>query len=111
MRGAQGDAFLRGALHWAKREFRVFPVVWTGEDGGGMCKATRTCDSPGKHPLTGNGLLGATLDEKQIGAWWESGLLPMSPLRANRQESSWRALTRRPAASSHTKPCANNLRL
>ena len=28
------------------------------------------CDSPGKHPLTANGLLDATTDEKQLAKWW-----------------------------------------
>lgn len=38
---------------------------------GDRCTCARPeCDSPGKHPLTDNGVYGASTDETQIIAWW-----------------------------------------
>jgi hypothetical protein len=40
-------------------------------DDSGLCTCgDTTCPSPGKHPLTKNGLKDATTDSHQIEAWW-----------------------------------------
>lgn len=37
----------------------------------GKCTCGRECHSPGKHPLTPNGLKNATSDRQQLAAWWQ----------------------------------------
>ncbi len=46
----------------------TFPLWWI-EDGRCACPAADDCDSPGKHPLTRNGVKDATDDEAQIQTW------------------------------------------
>jgi hypothetical protein len=47
----------------------VFPCHWIRD---GKCTCGKVdCDSPGKHPLTANGLLDATAEQKQLEKWWK----------------------------------------
>lgn len=46
----------------------TFPLWWI-EGGRCACPEADDCDSPGKHPLTRNGVKDATDDEAQIQAW------------------------------------------
>ena len=58
----------RAALYYAvKFRWRVFPVH---SIRGGRCTCRKNCSSPGKHPLTANGLHDATTDPAIIRAWW-----------------------------------------
>lgn len=67
-----GDAptrALSAALEYARRVWPVVPIHTPGSDGLCTCGAM-TCESPGKHPRTRNGLLDATVDRGQIREWW-----------------------------------------
>ena len=58
----------RTALYYAvKFRWRVFPVHSIRD---GRCTCGKNCSSPGKHPLTANGLHDATTDPAIIRAWW-----------------------------------------
>lgn len=46
----------------------IFPIWWT-EDGACACPAGVECNSPGKHPLTPNGVKDATADAARIAEW------------------------------------------
>jgi hypothetical protein len=60
---------LPAALDYAERGWFVFPLWGIGP--GGICECGRNCGrDAGKHPITRNGLLDATLDEGQIRRWW-----------------------------------------
>lgn len=60
---------LEWALAYAERcGVPVFPV--RGTRGNACDCGDVQCASPGKHPLTKNGLKDATMDEKQIREWW-----------------------------------------
>src|SRR6267378_1397361 len=54
-------------LGYARKGWPVFPVHT--ENGVGCSCRQADCDRPGKHPRTRNGLLDASTDETQIGAW------------------------------------------
>lgn len=57
------------ALHYAKRGWHVFPVHSVEK---GVCSCRKTdCERAGKHPRTPHGLKDATVDKKQIEAWWK----------------------------------------
>lgn len=63
---------LLAALAYARRSWPVAPAHYI--TGRGVCSCggpapQRQC-SPGKHPMTKNGLNDATLDEAQIREWW-----------------------------------------
>lgn len=64
----------RGALHWAldyaSRGWHVFPVH--GIDPHGSCHCGNPgCSSPGKHPRVKGGFKSASVDPRQIEAWWQ----------------------------------------
>ena len=60
---------LEWALAYATRcAVPVFPV--RGTKGNACDCGDVQCASPGKHPLTRNGLKDATMDEEQIREWW-----------------------------------------
>lgn len=59
---------VRYALAYAALGWRVFPVYWITDDGA--CACGQPCHSPGKHPLTRNGVHDATSDAAQIRRWW-----------------------------------------
>lgn len=60
---------LRGALWYASRSWRVFPVHSIRPDGGCTCGDPQ-CKSPAKHPITRRGVHDATTNKAQIRAWW-----------------------------------------
>jgi putative DNA primase/helicase len=60
----------RHAADYAVDGLAVFPVVWLNEDGSCGCGKIQ-CSSPGKHPLTKNGLHDASTDEDQVSTWWK----------------------------------------
>ncbi len=49
----------------------VLPIWWTDDDGLCQCPKAAACPSPGKHPLTKNGLDDATSDPDTIQGWWQ----------------------------------------
>jgi putative DNA primase/helicase len=59
---------LEAALAYAALGWLVFPCQCIRV---GACSCGATCKSPGKHPMTRNGLKDATTDLGQIRAWWE----------------------------------------
>ncbi len=60
------------ALSYANWGLHVVPLRWAIKDGSGWrCSCNLDCTSPAKHPMTGNGLLDATKDRRQITNWWE----------------------------------------
>lgn len=61
------DTPLNYALAYAALNWPVFPVHWIEE---GQCSCGRTCNTPGKHPMTARGHLDATTNPDQITAWW-----------------------------------------
>lgn len=60
---------LQAALRCAGRGWPVIPLHWI-EDGSCSCPAMK-CTSPGKHPLTVNGVKDATTDNEWIRTWWK----------------------------------------
>jgi len=63
------------ALQYADEGFAVFPLHSISA-GQCTCKAKKDCSSPGKHPHWGEktlrrGVKDATVDPKQIKAWWK----------------------------------------
>lgn len=64
------DRMSRAPLAYAERfQFAVFPCHWIRS---ALCSCGGpACGSPGKHPLTKNGLKDATKEAAQIRAWWK----------------------------------------
>jgi len=60
---------LKAALGYAKKGFAVFPVH-SIKDGACTC-GNKKCSSPGKHPLTKNGVRDATKVAETIEAWFQ----------------------------------------
>ena len=58
------------ALRYARRGWRVLPL-YTASDGKCSCAAGQSCDHPGKHPRTPNGVKDATTDRTIIKGWWK----------------------------------------
>ncbi len=58
------------ALARARAGEPVLPIWWTDEAGVCQCPKKANCPSPGKHPLTKNGLDDATCDEQTIQGWF-----------------------------------------
>jgi putative DNA primase/helicase len=56
------------ALQWAARGWPVVPLH-SVEDGICACARGGSCQHPGKHPRTPNGVHGATTDRKRIKTW------------------------------------------
>jgi hypothetical protein len=59
----------QAALFWAGQGIPVFPLYGVA-DGVCDCREGSECKSPGKHPLTRNGLKDATTNKRQIKLWW-----------------------------------------
>ncbi|QJW92561.1 bifunctional DNA primase/polymerase [Frigoriglobus tundricola] len=62
------NVLLDAALNFAARGWAVIPLH-TFADGMCTCEDP-TCTSPAKHPLTPNGVHGATTDDAIIRGWW-----------------------------------------
>ena len=60
---------LQYALAYAERGWAVFPCHCIESSGRCSC-GKAACSSPGKHPLTTNGVHAASSDKKQIHSWW-----------------------------------------
>jgi len=58
------------ALEYIARGWHVFPVHFVPTTCACSCRRP-DCDSPGKHPVTHDGLTAATTDEAQVRAWWK----------------------------------------
>ena len=71
------------ALGYAGRGWRVIPLH-SFVDAACTCEST-TCTSPAKHPLTPNGVHGATTEQTTINSWWSEadianvGIATMKP--------------------------------
>jgi putative DNA primase/helicase len=57
---------VEAAIWYARQHFGVFPVWSPNADGSCHCPAGRACRQAGKHPITPNGFLAATVDEAKI---------------------------------------------
>lgn len=70
---APANQLLASALRYAARGWSVFPCTWLLDSKGQKCSCRRIdCKSPGKHPLTDNGLKDATTEADQIRKWWDT---------------------------------------
>lgn len=70
MNAAQAPDNMRAATWYAANlGSPVFPVH---SIRGGRCTCGKACSSPGKHPLTTNGVKDATLDPELIATWWQN---------------------------------------
>jgi hypothetical protein len=67
---------IRAALWFAEHGFGVFSCWSAREDGTCRCPAGAGCDSPGKHPVTGNGFKDATRDPARIRTFLSAGSEP-----------------------------------
>jgi hypothetical protein len=70
------DERIRAALWFAERGFGVFSVWSTTGDGICRCPAGKTCEQPGKHPVTAHGFHDATTDEAKIRTLLSAGSNP-----------------------------------
>lgn len=64
---------LAAALDYAKRGWKILPIVWpvkTGSDAKCYCPLGVACGNKGKHPLNIRGLTDATDEDGQIREWW-----------------------------------------
>jgi hypothetical protein len=59
---------LTTAVEYALLGWPVFPTHWMH---GGACSCGHACSSPGKHPLTRNGLHAATTEVDTVSGWWQ----------------------------------------
>ena len=58
----------KAVLSYGKRQWPVIPLCWIV---GGKCSCGKSdCSSPGKHPLTANGVRNATTHPGTIVRWW-----------------------------------------
>lgn len=55
---------------YAMADLAVFPL-WGASPGRCACPAGDGCTSPGKHPITRNGLHDATADPSVVERWWQ----------------------------------------
>ncbi len=65
-----GNERLAAALERARSGALVLPIWWTDRPGRCACPAGAECRSPGKHPLTPNGLDDASNNAGVITNWW-----------------------------------------
>src|SRR5262245_45925046 len=78
---------LDAALAYAGRGWQVFPCHFI--DGGGCsCGGHDKC-SPGKHPMTPNGLKDASSDPEQIRAWWSQWPRANVAIRTGPESGVW----------------------
>lgn len=64
------DSCLEAALNYARGCWGVIPI-YAPKGTGCSCKLGPACGSPGKHPLTKNGLKDASINEEVIRSWWK----------------------------------------
>jgi len=64
------NALLQAALARAREGACLLPVWWTDDRGTCACPKGSSCSSPGKHPLTPNGLDDASNEPPTITRWW-----------------------------------------
>jgi hypothetical protein len=66
----------RGSASWSPRDAALaygaagWPVLPVAGMSAGECACRRSCESPGKHPITRHGVHDATTDPVLIGEWW-----------------------------------------
>lgn len=88
----------------------IFPVHGIRD---GRCTCGRDCTSPGKHPLTPNGVLDASTDPAVIAAWWQrwpyanvalaTGHVYVIDLDGPEGITAWRELTRDHPEANETR--------
>lgn len=67
---AKSTGNLEAALGYIRRGLAVLPLHMV--QYGGVCSCgKKNCGSPGKHPLTENGVHDASKDAAQVRAWWD----------------------------------------
>lgn len=67
---------IRAASWFAAHGFGVFPVWSTSDQGVCRCPAADHCESPGKHPITGDGFKSATTDTGRIATFLSAASQP-----------------------------------
>ena len=66
----------RGSASWSPRDAALaygaagWPVLAVAGVSAGECGCRRSCESPGKHPITRHGVHDATTDPVLIAEWW-----------------------------------------
>ena len=68
MPASLNNPLLEAALSYAKQGWGVLPLHTLSN---GRCSCGKKCASPGKHPVTANGLKDASINQKQIEKWWK----------------------------------------
>lgn len=75
---SERNELLDAALARIGRGEPILPLWWTDVAGVCQCPKGSNCASPGKHPLTQNGLDDATTDAKVVTSWlqkWQNANL------------------------------------
>jgi hypothetical protein len=78
--GVSANLLREAALARAREGACLVPVWWTDGSGTCACPKGSDCSSPGKHPLTPNGLDDASNDPASITRWWTRWPCRLSPL-------------------------------
>ncbi len=65
---ARGRMIAQAALRLAHLGHPLIPLHSVTDNG--RCSCNKSCDSPGKHPRTLNGLKDASADPATVAAWW-----------------------------------------
>lgn len=80
------------ALRYANNGWAVFPVHHILNDGQCSCGSEKCRDKQkyrGKHPVTVNGVLDATIDNKKIESWWDGTTLHNIGLATGKSSAIW----------------------
>jgi len=80
------------ALIYANNGWAVFPVHHILNDGQCSCGSEKCRDKQkyrGKHPVTHNGVLDATIDNKKIESWWDGTTLHNIGIATGKSSAIW----------------------
>ena len=95
------------ALRYARRGWRVLPL-FTASDGRCSCAAGQSCDHPGKHPRTRNGVKDATTDERSLKPGGKDGQTPTSASPPGSRPVSWSSMSMATSARRVWRSCKRN---
>lgn len=83
------EQLLSAALGYARRGWPVFPCHSVDPEDH-ICTCGKTdCDSPGKHPLTPNGLRDATINQDTIRRWWTEAPIANIAIATGEKSNLW----------------------
>ncbi len=77
-------AVLNAALNYARRGFPVIPLY--SIDTNGNCTCGKVCHSPGKHPMSRNGLKDASTNPAQIKIWFNNTIANIGILTGSQSQ-------------------------